>query len=254
MPAPTTPYDTAEAILNTARAISSDACTANGISGDILADDQPYIFPILAKCYRDLQDDLISASVETFSKYGFIKGVTPTQATNPRENVTISFLGYFNGQSVVPNITLPPDMIKPLELWESYQGEQRWNPMKPVADSISSRATQIRFNVWDFQNDILILPGSSQTNDLKLKYLCYAPDLTGPASVCYVLHAQTALANMVIAAVSKMLGGLEMAAVFDKDAQTAIDKITNRTARRESYMAFNRKPFRRRGSGRGRGC
>jgi len=252
--APSTPYDTAEAVLNTARSISADAATANGLAGDILADSQPYVFPILQKCYRDLQDELISKSVETFSKYGHIYAIPPTQASNVRTNVTISFLGYFNGQTVLPNITLPQDCIKPLELWESVNGANSWQPMKPVADAIASRPTTNRFGVWDFANDILILPGSSQTEDLKLKYLCYAPDLTGPTSVAYVLHCQTALANLLVCAVSKMLGGLEMAGVFEKDYKRAIDLIVNRTARREAYQSFNRIPFRGRGRGRGRGA
>lgn len=252
--APSTPYDTAEQILNVARSISADAATSNGLAGDILADTQPYVFPILQKCYRDLQDELISKGVETYNKYGIIYGITPTQANNPRVNVTISYQGYFNGQTVIPNVKLPPDLIKPLEAWEAVSGATSWQPMKPVSDSIASRPTSNRFGVWDFQNDVLILPGSSQSEDLKLKYLCYAPDLTGPNSVAYVVHCQTALANMVVASVSKMLGGIEMASVFQKDCDKAIDMIVNRTARAEGYKAFNRIPFRGRGRGRGRGA
>ncbi len=251
--APSTPYDTAGSILNTARSISADAATSQGLAGDILADSQPYLFPLLQKCYRDLQDELISKSVETFTKFGHIYGITPTQAASARTNVTISFLGYFNGNTVLPNITLPQDCIKPLELWECISGANSWQPMRPVADAIASRPTSNRFGVWDFANDILILPGSSQTEDIKLKYLCYAPDLTGPDSVAYVLHCQTALSNLLVSAVSKMLGGLEMAGVFEKDAHRAIDMIVNRTARREAYQSFSRIPFRGRGRGRGRG-
>ena len=105
--APSQPFDTAEQILNVARSISADAATSNGLSGDILADSQPYVYPILAKCYRDLQDELISKSVETFSRYGEIYNITPTQAANPRVNVTLTYYGYWNGQTLVPNVKLP---------------------------------------------------------------------------------------------------------------------------------------------------
>jgi hypothetical protein len=252
--APSIPYDTAESILNEARAISADAATANGLAGDILNDGQPYVFPILQKCYRRLQDELISKGVETYSKYGEIYNITPTQTGNPRINVTISYLGYWDGYRVWPNITLPADMIKPLELWECYPGESAWKPMRPVSDSISSRPTTNRFNVWDFEQDILSMPGSSQTSNLKMKYLLYAPDLTGPNSQALVVHCQSALANKMVAQVSKMLGGLEMAQAFEADAQKDIDMIVNRTARKEAYQAFQRRPFRSRGRGRGRGA
>ena len=201
-----------------------------------------------------MQDELISKSVESFTKYGHIYGITPTMTANPRENVTINYQGYFNGQDLIPNVTLPADLIKPLELWESVGGQRFWMPMKPVSDSISSRPTRARFGVWDFTNDTLILPGASQTNDIKMKYLCYAPDITAPNSTIYVVHAQSALANAIVASVAKMLGGLEMAAVFEKDRKSAVDMIVNRTARAEAYKSFNRIPFRgRRGSSRGRG-
>ena len=85
--APSTPYDTAEYVLNLARAISSDAGTANGLAGDILADSQPYVFPILTKIYRDLQDELISGSSEIMSKYGYLLGLEPTAFENPRIEV-----------------------------------------------------------------------------------------------------------------------------------------------------------------------
>jgi hypothetical protein len=253
--APATPYDTAESILNTARAISADAATANGLSGDILADSQPYVFPMLSKVYRDLQDELISKSSEIMNKYSEVYGLPPTQWGNPRINVMLTYLGFICGPDpggIYPNITLPQDMIKPLELWECIEGQRRWVPMKQAADSISSRPTQARFGVWDFQQDILYLPGSSQTNDLKIKYVWSMPDLTEPDDPVYILHAQTALACQLVADVAKMLGGLEMAATFTKDASDGRARIVNRTARKESYVSYNRIPFRARGSGRGR--
>lgn len=254
MPVPTLPYDTAESVLNTARAISADAATANGLAGDILADSQPYVFPMLAKIYRDLQDDLISVSSEIMNKYITILGLEPTEWNNPRENVTLSYLGFTYGPTQIDaNITLPPDLIKPLELWECISGQQHWVQMRQAADALSSRPTTSRFRIWDYQNDVLIMPGASQTNDLKIKYLGSFPDLTNANSIVYVLRAQTYLACKLVAEVSKMLGGLEMAQIFDADAEKAKARISNRTARKESYGSYNRIPFRgRRGSGRGR--
>ena len=253
--APSTPYDTAEYVLNLARAISSDAGTANGLAGDILADSQPYVFPILTKIYRDLQDELISGSSEIMSKYGFLLGLEPTAFGNPRINVLVTYLGYIYGPqpgNENENITLPPDMIKPLELWECISGQEHWVPMKQAADSIASRPTTSRFRIWDFQNDKLILPGASEVNDLKIKYLCSFPDLTSPSSQVMILRSQTFLACQLIAEVAAMLGGEEARADFQARADTAKKAIINRTARKEAYASFNRLPFRARGSGRGR--
>jgi hypothetical protein len=159
--------------------------------------------------------------------------------------VTVSFQGYNYGPANIdPNITLPLDMVKPLELWECITGQQSWVPMKQAADNIASRPTTGRFRIWDFQNDILILPGSSQTNDLKIKYLGSFPDLTGVNSVIYILRSQTFLACQLVSEVAEMLGGIEMAATFHQRAVEAKARISNRTARKESYGSYNRTPFR----------
>lgn len=249
----TNPYDSAEDILQLARSISNDASTSNGIAGDILADSQPYVYPILREVYRDFQDELISLGVETFTKYGFMENVTPSAAQNQREQLFISYLGYWNGQATLPNPTLPPDMIKPLELWNAPQGAQAWYMMRQVPDSISSRAPQPLPCIWDFQNDKLILPQATQTYAMKMKYLCYAPDITGPTSQVYCVHAQTAMAAKFVSRVCAMLGGLEMAAIFDEQAKRAINKIANRSARKEQYTNFQRIPFRGRAGRGGRG-
>ena len=251
--APSTPYDTAETVLNLARSISADAATANGLAGDILADSQPYVFPMLTKAYRDLQDELISKSSEIMNMYAYIYALEPTQFNNPRINVTLSFLGYTYGINKLDGTkTLPLNMVKPLELWECIAGQQSWVPMRQAADSIASRPTTGRFRIWDFQNDILYLPGSSQTNDLKIKYVGTFPDLANGNAPIYILRAQTYLACKLVADVSKMLGGLEMAAAFEQEADKGKDRIVNRTARKEAYASFNRIPFRGRRSGRGR--
>ena len=251
--APSTPYDSAEYVTNLARVISADAASANGLAGDILADSQPYLFPFLAKIYRDLQDELISGSSEIMTKYGFILGLPPTLWGNPRVNVLLTYLGYIYGPDIVDgNLALPLDMIKPLELWECISGQQHWTLMKQAADNIASRPTTSRFRIWDFANDKLILPGASQTNDLKIKYLCSFPDITGPNSQVMILRSQTYLACQLVAEVAAMLGGEEARVDFTNRAVEAKKAIINRTARKEQYAAYQRIPFRGRGRGRGR--
>ena len=244
------PFDNAQYILNIAVANSGDAGGPQGLAGNILNVNQPYVITMLSERYRYLQDRLIAGGVETFSKYGHIYGITPTQTGNPRTLVTISALGYWDGQQVWPGITLPPDLIKPLEMWECQTGGTAWVPMIQAADSISTRSTSYRFNIWDFENETLFLPGASQQNDIKMKYLCYAPDITGPQSQIMILHAQTALAALMIEAASLMLGGIESAAVWHTRANDAINQIINRTARKEAYASFHRIPFRSRSRGR----
>jgi hypothetical protein len=246
------PYDVAGYILEQAIIITGDTAGPAGLGGNILNPNQPGIIPMLGRLYRELQDRLISASVETFNKYGYINGIPPASTSNPSSQVFLNYIGYFDGNEMQASWKLPPDLLKPLEVWERQSGNNFWVPLVPVSDSISTRPIMPFYNNWDYQNDTLYLPPANQTNDLKLKYLCYAPDITTVSSPVLIPRCQSALAYRMAAEVAKQRGGLEMAAVWSKDAETAEAEIINRTARRESYQAFFRIPFRRRRSGRGR--
>lgn len=253
---PVAPFDSAGYVLQIAIAITNDAASQFGIQGQVLNAEQPATFVLLGKCYRDLQDKLISSGVETFTDYLHIYRIPPANSPAIRTLVDINYYGYFNGQrGRNPNVKLPSNLIIPIELWESQSGTANtWIPMIQAADSISTRPPQPRFSIWDWTENKLILPQATQMNDLRIKAITYAPDLTGPNSVIYVAHAQTALANMLAAAAAKARGGIEMAAIFDADALAATNLIANRTAIKEEYANFTRRPFRGHRSGRsGRG-
>lgn len=239
-----TPYDKAGYILEQAIIVTGDTAGPAGLAGNILNANQPGIIPLLNKLYRELQDRLISAGVETFNKYGEIDDIPPAATSNPSDPVYFTYASYFNGQEALADWHLPPDMLKPLELWQRQTGNNYWIPMKCVSDAIETRPIVPFMNVWDFQNDKLYVPAFSQSNDIKLKYLCYAPDITDVNSPVLIARCQSALSYRMASETAKTRGGLEMAAVWAKDADNFEAAIVNRTARKESYQAFFRKPFR----------
>lgn len=243
----TSPYDTAETVLIAARVHCGDAGGPLGTAGNILNDAQPYVFPMLFERYRYLQDRLITGGVETFKKYGFVIGIPPVPSNANRSVfMKLTYTGFDNGQTIIAPPFLPVDCLKPLELWERQNGGSTWVPMRQASDSISTRPFTSRFCIWDYANDELIIPGASQTNDLKIKYLCYAPDITGPNSPIMVAHATTALSFLMAAEASKSRGG-QAAAGFMADAEDAILKIMNRSAIKDAFKSSQRKPFRNRG-------
>jgi hypothetical protein len=250
---PGQPYDSAGAILQDAIIFTNDAGGPNGLAGDILNADRAYTIPLLNERYRWLQQRLISEGVETMTKYGIIIGLPPFAGTNIRVNVTLGYEGYFDGNQVwPPPLNLPYDLIKPLELWECQTGNQVWIPMTQASDSISTRSQNSRFRIWDYEQDVVIMPGATQQNDLKIKYLCIDPDITSTASSVLVARCQTALAYLVAEQAAKMRGGLEQAMQYHADAEAAIAEIVNRSARKEVYANFQRRPFRSRNARRGR--
>lgn len=251
--AATAPYDTAQTVIQQAIVRSGDQASPNGIAGNILnPTNQAWVIALLSGVYRDLQDRLISKGVETYSQYFFITGIPPANTVNPSQQVYLNYNGYFDGQQMNANWYLPPNMVKPLEIWERQTGNNYWVPMTQVADSISTRPIMPRISEWDWEAETLYLPPWNETNDLKIKGLMYAPDLTATSSPVLVARCQTALAYLLLVEVAKQRGGLEMAAVWQKDADNYVEAIVNRTARKEAYGSYSRIPFRRRRSARGR--
>lgn len=241
----TTPYMQAEEILQAARVLCNDA--ALSLAGDILSDQQPYIFTMLETCYEDLQDRLIKGGVNTYFEYTVIPNLTPVQSTDPATQVLLTYTGYYDGATTHQNPQLPSDLLMPLELWERQSGSQQaWLPMGQAPDHLSTQAQNGRFFNWDWEMDILYLPGAVNTNDLKMKYLLYAPRLTTGNSAVLVARCKVALSNLLACAAAKSRGGTGAATQFAQDAKEAINRMIDRTAQKDQRVAFTRAPFRSR--------
>lgn len=225
------------------------------LAGNILSNTQPYTFTILENCYELLQDRLVAAGVNSFMQYFEVLGLTPVAVSDPGVQVQLGYTGYYDGNTLHNPPAMPAEVLEPLELWERQsESTSAWRPMKQAADSISSRTPTSTFGIWDWETDILFLPGSSQTNDLKLKAITYAPELTTATSPVLVARCDRALASLVVGFTARSRGGLEAANMFDAQAESEIKLIIDRSATKEQYASFNRRPFRnRRRAGRSRG-
>lgn len=161
----------------------------------------------------------------------------PGQNLNQEPDISPSYWAVQQGPM------LPQDLRKPLEIWESPNGGNVWKLMKQASDAISTRPIQQMYRIWDFKNDKLYLPPTSQSNDIKIHGLCMAPDITGSPSPILVMNCSTALAYLVVEMASRMRGGLK-ANEFGALAKDAIDQIINQTIRKELYATYVKAPFR----------
>lgn len=248
----TSPYPSAEEVLQAARVLCNDA--AISIDGDVLADSQPFVFPAMELKYEYLQDRLIQSGIETYSKYGYISAVPKVATPDPTVQIQIDYVGTFDGQNNTDQPQLPVDMLEPLEFWERQTialpavNTNPWLPMSQASDSIGTRAQTTRFSLWDWENDTLFLPGATEINDLKCKYLAYMPQITDGTSQLLVARCKVAMANLMAAVVATARGGLETAAKYEADAEKSIQEIIARSARKQQYGSYVRRPFRARRS------
>ena len=216
----------------------------------------PAVWPLVNHCYRELEDELLRLGVETFTKTTDLLNIPPTNAPLERTSLYINWDGYWDGSEVIPTVSLPGDLLQPLECWECPTGTNlTWLPMKQAPDQLFVQVPSNRFQQWGWWDNKLWIPQCTVENDLRIRYLAYAPDITDGTTVLAIAHSKTALAYRIAAVASMARGGVEMSEVYLQSAQRAEARISSRTARREDYSRFVRKPFRGgyRGEGRGRG-
>lgn len=230
----TTPYDIATYITNAARVIVNDAGIS--LAGNLLSDVQPYTVVLLNMAYRTLQEDLTDAGVETMAKETTIVGVTASGApTDPGIYANISYTGYNNGVNTFATPLLPGDMVGPLRLSERPTGStQQFVPMLPVNDGLPSIAKQSRLVYWDWRGDAIWLLGALQSNDIRMRYNQFLPELVlgqSPSAVL-ILRSDRALAYKMAQIFAEGRGS-ELAGSFEASYEKYLLKITRRTSRRK---------------------
>jgi hypothetical protein len=227
------------------------------LTGSVLnPSSNPAVWPLVNHCYRELEDELLRLGVETFTKTADLLNLEPSAAPLPRTTLYINWTGYWDGNETNDEVLLPDDLLTPLEVWECPSGSNMtWLPMRQAPDQLKTQLPGNRFQQWGWWDNQLNIPQCTQQMDLRIRYLAYASDITDGTTPLVIPHSKTALAYLVAATAAKSRGGLEIAAVYKQDAKEAIGRIASRTARREDYSRFVRKPFRGgyRGAGRGRG-
>lgn len=195
----TSPYDSADDVLNLTRSLGNDAIRS--LAGNLLSDSQPYVLPFLNSAYRKLQRRLANAGYQTFKKTTQLPNVGAATPIDPGTTVSIGYTNYFNGTTNLTSPLLPADLCWPLRLRERTAGStQYFQPMDLNRDGLESRRQNIKLRDWVWQNDQILMNGSSQANDLELYYVPFLPDLilTPTPSQVLIVRGSNALAAFVL--------------------------------------------------------
>lgn len=242
MPVQAAPYPSVTDALVAARVVCNDA--AQSILGSVLATNQPFVLPMVDLAHKTLRKMLTKAGVNTLSKYAYATGLTAVATPDPTVQVQLLYTGYYDGVTMHAGPFLPADLVEPLEIWERLSGSyNQWARMTQAADSISTRAQTGAFRIWDWETDTLYLPGATQTNDLKFKYLIATPRLTSATQQIPIADCEMAMGSLIAEILAQSRGGVG-AAGFHARAESEVDLLVSPTSRKEQYASFNRMPFR----------
>jgi hypothetical protein len=241
-------YDSAEYVLTQTRAIVNDLM--EDPQGDILTDDWFATWVYLNQAYRLCQHELANNGVETNVQEMILSNLTPCPVSDPEQQVWLSQSGYYNGVTNIALPQLPGDMIIPLRLWERFTGTQDpFIQVTPSIDGLPSGLVQAQqFRFWDWRGDAIYLPGATQNNELRLRYIGYFPELTGPTSVVAYRRMAVALAYMTAFCFANARGSAQ-APSMQATAQNELDQIVSQTTRKKQRRGASKRPYGGRNTG-----
>jgi hypothetical protein len=242
---PAAPYETVEYVLQLARARINDM--EQSVAGDLLSDTQPYTVPLLNGGWRRFQDTLANNGIEKLTKEIDLIGLPPVN--NPGDPAMQVYMGWANsydGVNTFATPLLPQDMLLPLRLWERQTANlMDFIPMEQANDGLPASMGHLSWNrYWDWRNDSIWFPGATQSNDLRLRYVAYLPDLALAGNVP-VLKAASAVAFYLCAEFADARGS-PLADAYWAKGDADVKKLIGRTARRKQGATYRRRAYGRR--------
>jgi len=242
-------FPIAEEVMQLARALANDMLRSTG--GRILTDTANFTLPYLNSSIRRTNRRLALGGVPSLIKDNIIiSNLTPTPSADPDTQVALSYAGYFDGVNQFATPSLPIDLLTPLRLWERQTGSlSDFTQMSQPNDGIGSQVPSSWFQKWEWRQNQIFMPGSTQAEDLRVRYAATIPSIQANANfsvtVIPIIDGQEALVYGIL-----MQYGFARGSQQRQEAatqwETECDLLINRQSRKD-----NRRVFRPQGYGSG---
>lgn len=249
----TAPYDIVDAVLNVARVRINDAIAS--INGDILTDTQPFTQVMTNIAWRKLQEYLANLGYTRSKQEVILSGIPPVTDFDPATQVSLSWSGYYNGSGyqIPPDApALPQDMILPLRLWErSSAGAWSFCPMSQALDGLPAQQKFPANGFWEWREDAIYMPGSTITEDIRMRYAAFLPDFADQGPVPWyqqpvpIMRCMDPLAYYIAAEAAAPRADLDAETFASKGQETA-KLIFNREVQQKQRVTATRRPYGRR--------
>lgn len=259
-PTPTVPFDSVDTAMNMARMRLNDCPLA--LSGNLLADSQPYAQQTYNLAWRSFQRDLANYGDPAQTEEVFISALPSVSSTDPAVQVYLGQAFYFDGTSYYTTPLLPQDLIIPLHLKERMAGTaQIFTPMDPCDDGLPMGPKTAYLRCWEWRSagpgngNAIYMPGATVQKDIWLRYASFLPDAVTSGTVMWynqpipMLQCADILAFYIAAEFAYSRGSEQAKAVansFWADGKNAMRSLINSTTmknrqrinhRRRSYSA-----------------
>ena len=237
---------------------SQAGATGTPGEGQIFTDDpsiSPFVQPFLNSGIRALYRELrnVGDPALVFDNY-IIPGVTPINGANglavpdPALQVYIGQDGYYDGTQIWPNLALPNNMLYLERAWERQTGTNNtFTAMTQSQFGLDSRPQQPTLMNFEWRNYKLWMVGSTQTNDIRLRYwgslpTFYSATLDFSSTFVPIIDCTDALAYKIATMYARMLGSPGLVDLAG-EAKEQLFQLKNAVVRRAQSIEYMRMPY-----------
>lgn len=252
------PYVVAQVNSPTSLTLMTDAGAQSGAvfsgvipTGDIFADTQAYVLPIINLAWRKLQEKLDISSHPRLRDETVIFNVPVVGTLDPSAQCWINWTGFFNGVATFTTPRLPANFMSPIEMWERQSNGNsnvlnllEFSPMSPTVGHLPARAKGTYNSMFDWREDAIYFPGAIIPRDFRISFRAYLPDIAVSGSfsntVVPLMRCARALAYYAAAEFVEPRGGV-LAQSFTAQGDDAMDMITIRESKLLQFTNVRRR-------------
>jgi hypothetical protein len=231
---PTAPYPLVSDIMNAARTRVNDAIAS--IGGQTLKNNQPFTGPLVALAWQRLQQFLVGLGYVTLESSLLISGLPPAFTNDPGVEVSLSWLGYFDGNTLNTAFVLPQNLIRPMKDGLEQRlslnnppvpvlGGAVMTPMDETLGPMAHVSKDLWLRQWQWREDAIWMTGALAPNDVRIRFAKYLADLdvTSSTAVAPIMRCTDALSGFIAVEFSGARGDLDRAALLaEAEANAAI--------------------------------
>ncbi len=225
--------------MNLARTRVGDA--SNDLSGDLLTDDAPYTGTMLNSAWRWLQASAYTSGVETPIETVVLFGLPMRASNDVAYPAFVSWTGCSDGVDAYDTPALPQNVIQPISVKRRYSGSMGgFCPMKQAEAGLPEG---LDCDVYDWSTDTLFFYGSTQAQDMRIRYAAFSPDLdiTKPTQQIPMMGCEDCLSARIAFEYASARGAVGAQAMMQMSLD-AFATIAQRTSRRKQRATFRRQP------------
>ena len=217
------PYPNLQSIANlfrfkindTFNSVGGSGVAYGGGAGLIMPNTNPDLITLLDTAIQDTYSDLRNVGSPGLILDNYILTGLPVfqsnlgvGVVNPATQVSIAYMGYFDGVIWWPNWTLPISTQKVLAVWErqSGLGDNNFTPMTQAPNGIGGVQQGQHMGRWEMRQGQIWMPGCVNVTDIRLRVRISYPEFLNPVNINYET-AYVPIVGSRNAIVAKMLTG-----------------------------------------------